>query len=237
MADFYGISRDPDEVLTYELIRERLLDFALGWRIWDEWFSQGAWHEPGYEDQALDRLIIQFRDIADAHPFQCPRVFVSHRQDDVVEALRIAWLANQSGFEFWLDILDPNLQAITSSAPQPSRANATLVASLIELALLNSTHVIAALSKNTHGTLWIPYEYGRVKERKLFSRRVAVWLHPNIPSADVPDYRVLGITTQTELDVTQWLRWELKNWCGDTGRCCSGAGNAWDGGQTDQLPE
>src|SRR5206468_3674438 len=38
---------------------------------------------------------------------QLPRVFVSHQRGDTVKAERIAWLATEVGFEYWLDIHDP----------------------------------------------------------------------------------------------------------------------------------
>jgi hypothetical protein len=40
-------------------------------------------------------------------PLSQPRVFVSHRMDDVPYAERIAWLASRkAGLEYWLDVHD-----------------------------------------------------------------------------------------------------------------------------------
>ena len=40
-------------------------------------------------------------------------VFVSHRRADTGPAVRIAYLACQEGFDYWLDVLDPTLQPIS----------------------------------------------------------------------------------------------------------------------------
>jgi hypothetical protein len=41
-----------------------------------------------------------------------PRVFVSHRRCDKMLALRAAWLVNDEGLNYWVDVLDPRLSAI-----------------------------------------------------------------------------------------------------------------------------
>jgi len=103
-----------------------------------------------------------------------PRVFVSHRRADVKPAERIAYLACQEGFEFWLDVLDPQLATANASVA----ASAAAIASVIEMGLLNSTHVIAVMTPNTHGSQWVPYEYGRVKEPVPVSLKAASWVSP-----------------------------------------------------------
>ncbi|MDQ2963251.1 MAG: toll/interleukin-1 receptor domain-containing protein [Pseudomonadota bacterium] len=100
---------------------------------------------------------------------------MSHRRDDVDYAERIAYLAAQRGLQYWLDIHDPALAA-ANRAGLPSPAKEVLIAAVIEMGLLNSTHVIAVHTKNSDGSKWIPYELGRVKQRRLFSK-------PHIPNA------------------------------------------------------
>jgi hypothetical protein len=234
MADFYGQREYPDEGIPLEAFADRFPDWVLGREIWRDWLLGSDWRDGG--NQALDDLIGALREAFPSPSRVCPRVFVSHRQHDAAEALRIAWLAHGVGFEFWLDILNPQLRALAAPGSAPPPGYATLVASIIEVALLNCTHVIAALSDKTRGTLWVPYEYGRVKERRVYSQRVAVWLHPNIPRADIPEYTVLGVSALNEAAISGWLQSELQRWCWQTGDCCNGAGSPWLGGKTAALP-
>src|SRR5437763_998633 len=90
----------------------RFPEWVLGEGVWRRWIDEGRWREGGAG--ALDELIDDLRRLA-APPPTCPRVFVSHRRSDAAEALRIAELANASGFEFWLDVLDPKLQWLTAT--------------------------------------------------------------------------------------------------------------------------
>src|ERR1044071_7434815 len=60
-------------------------------------------------------------------------VFVSHRQADVAEASRVAYLACQKGFDYWLDVYDPTLAALP---PATSPEQAAAIASVIEMGLL-----------------------------------------------------------------------------------------------------
>jgi hypothetical protein len=228
MADFYGASSEPGSV---EEFAERFPSWVLGRGVWQHWIRERLWDQDN-TDESLDTLRRGLRDGGQAEP-DCPRVFVSHRQHDDKPALAIARLANQVGFEFWLDLLDPQLQNLTPS----QRAQHALIASIVEVALLNCTHVIAVLSDKTRGTLWVPYEYGRVKEkRQVRSRRAAVWLDPNIDPADVPEYTVLGVTTRIKPEIAAWFRTELSLWQ-TTGKCHGGAGNEWKGDEPEyQLP-
>jgi hypothetical protein len=46
---------------------------------------------------------------------RCPRLFVSHRQPDVLYALRVAYLAGRNGFDYWVDTLPLYLGATTKT--------------------------------------------------------------------------------------------------------------------------
>ena len=107
----------------------------------------------------------------------CPyhRLFVSHRQIDKDYGLRMANLANNSGFEFWLDVLDPTLAAIPALAHLPPKQVALLTACVIEMGLINSTHVLAVMTQHTKGGEWVPYEYGRVRR----AGNTGCWQHPH----------------------------------------------------------
>jgi hypothetical protein len=147
---------------------------------------------------------------------KCPRLFISHRRDDKDYALRIAELAAQNGFAYWVDVLDPDLQSLTNSRI-PERLFPLITACIIEMALINCTHVIACLTPNSRGTLWIPYEYGRITELPGLSVNACAWLNPNLLSVDFPEYMLLGEITKNEREIETWLQseWRIcgKNSC------------------------
>lgn len=222
MADFYG---------SPEIRWDRFPDWALGRHAWMTWFERGLWREGNPE--ALDELIGTLRTIRMTMAVPpCPRVFVSHRQPDTAEALRIARLANQAGWSFWLDVLDPGLAAANAN-PQLNPAQALLIASIIEMGLLNCTHVVAAFTPNSKGSLWIPYEYGRVKEHVLRSTQAGMWVHPKVPNADIPEYALLGVGMRTEANLSWWFAAELAGW---QQTCPGGNGSDWQVAEPPDLP-
>ena len=134
-----------------------------------------------------------------------PCLFISHRQSDKQEALRVAYIATALGYDIFLDILDPYLQ---------QASNPYLIANRIELALLNSTHVIAMITPNTRGSMWVPYEYGRVKDHKPISSSAGCWIHPQVQQ--IAEYLHLGEVNHTENEIEQWLQDELAQYSGVT---------------------
>jgi hypothetical protein len=124
------------------------------------------------------------------------RIFISHKQENRDEALRVAWLANQAGHHFWLDILAPTLNG--------TALNPIQTACVIEMGLLNCSHVIALVTPESRPSRWIPYEYGRVKEPTPYGLNSACWLHPTQYS-NVAEYLFLGTQTRTEEHITRWL--------------------------------
>src|SRR5271166_506522 len=135
------------------------------------------------------------------HRWEC-RVFVSHRQADVGIAERIAYLATQHGYGYWLDVDDPALNYVNTNASIPSPVRDMLIAAIIEMALLNSSHCIAAMTLNSAGSKWIPYEFGRAKYRDLYSVYSASWLGPGIAPSDCGEYMILATITGNEFDIT-----------------------------------
>lgn len=96
-------SDNQDETLRISLAR------------WQETFSSNT-DVP--EAASLRNLLTQLKGINSLTPRpRCPayRLFVSHRQIDKDLGLRIAELANNNGFEFWLDVLDPALASILAN--------------------------------------------------------------------------------------------------------------------------
>ena len=88
---------------------------------------------------------------------RCPRALHSHRQKDAVLARRVAWLAAKARFQFWLDDLDPHLALVPALRLNPNLEALLIIACLIEIALLNCSHVLAVITPRTRGSMWVPY--------------------------------------------------------------------------------
>jgi hypothetical protein len=139
-----------------------------------------------------------------------PRLFVSYKTQNRQYALRLAYLADQAGFNFWLDVLDPALQG-ANAQPMPAKRRAILVASAIEIGLLNSSHLIAVITKQTAASRWVPYEFGRVKSRSVVSSDASSWVHrSDVPS--MPEYLYLCPIHFSETEIKQWLISECSKW-------------------------
>jgi hypothetical protein len=132
--------------------------------------------------------------------------FISHRQSDWSLAKDVARVVTNTGRDYWLDIHDPTLQWANKKVTSlGSVAGAILLAAIIEIALLNSTHVIALHTVNSAGSAWIPYELGRAKARKIFSSQAAGWfVQPILPSS-CAEYIHLAQQTLTLQDIENWL--------------------------------
>lgn len=133
--------------------------------------------------------------------FDKPRLFISHRQSDSQRATEVSRLATSAGFEFWLDVIDPGLSS-------PSPQSALYVGIAIEIALLNCSHVIALLTSKTAGSLWVPYEYGRVKTNTVFSSQAGCWT--DLATSSLPEYVHLGPIARSDSEITTWLRDERR---------------------------
>lgn len=164
----------------------------------------------------------------------CPRLFISHRRNDKDYALRIAQLASQNGFAYWVDVLDPDLQALANST-FPGRLFPLVIACIIEMALINCTHVIACLTPNSRGTLWMPYEYGRITELPGLNTNTCAWLDPNLLSVDFPEYMLLGEVSKNEMEIENWLKTELK--MGGKNNCRPRIADVSAFGKINKLPE
>jgi hypothetical protein len=215
-------------------VAERFPGWAVGSEAWRSFVAEILGQEepsPG----VLDDFRVSTGPILPV--LACPRVFISHRQVDSASALRIAHLSTQEGLEFWLDILDPNLQALQqTTASLTVQQRALLTAGIIEMALMNSTHAKAVMTQETRGSLWVPYEYGRVKEAQAVSSRVGSWVHPNLAPKDFPEYMALGVVTYSEREIRQWFTGELLAWKGPFGTYPRGTNVPWTWGPTYPLP-
>jgi hypothetical protein len=123
-------------------------------------------------------------------------------------AEEVAKIVSATGRDYWLDIHDPMLLWINGTKTNiGTSAGAILLAAIIEIALLNSTHVIRLHTANSAGSAWIPYELGRAKARRIFSSNAAGWFdHPTVLPATCPEYLHLAHQTLSDQDVEDWLR-------------------------------
>jgi len=74
--------------------------------------QQGLLENRSTEELVATLLLMRLRRFPALPKNKCPRLFVSHRRDDVKFALRIAKLAEESGFAYWVDVLDPDLRLL-----------------------------------------------------------------------------------------------------------------------------
>jgi hypothetical protein len=137
-------------------------------------------------------------------PLATSRVFVSHQRADSNEAERVAWHATEVGFEYWLDAHDPVL-AFANRSTLPTQIKAVLIAAIIEMGLLNSTHVVALQTANSRRSRWVPYEFGRAKQRLLVSWNAASWFEKGIAPDPNGDYLSLAFCAPTRTDLERWF--------------------------------
>jgi hypothetical protein len=131
-------------------------------------------------------------------------VFISHQRSDAHRGERVACLADHHQIDYWLDIHDPTLRLINnSSVSGPLRS--LLIAATIEIALLNSTHVIALHTGNSLASRWVPYEFARAKARGLTSLQAAGWFASGQSPATCGDYVQLAVMTHDEPQIGHWL--------------------------------
>jgi hypothetical protein len=152
-------------------------------------------------------------------------LFISHRMNDVGNALHIAWLATQSGYDYWLDVHDPKLAA-ANNAPLSSPAQEILIAAIIEIALLNVTHVVAIHTSRSAGSKWIPYELGRAKARLVYSDQAAGWYYPSTLRQSRVEYMHLVRETTTDAEIQGWLS-SSRGMCQQKGDCVLTNDRTW----------
>jgi hypothetical protein len=140
-----------------------------------------------------------------------PRLFVSYKSQDRLYATRLAYLANQEGFEYWMDIINPTLGQANSSSQGTTTQKAIVVASIIEVALLNSSHVIATITNRTAASKGVPYEFGRVKDQTVFADVACSWVNP-VDNPPLGEYLFLCPRHRSEGSIRRWLKAERIGW-------------------------
>src|SRR5262245_32538187 len=174
-------------------------DDAIGRNAWLEFRSRFPFEDPAAAWDWLDLIRAVGRSAKKSMPRPCPRVFVSHKQEDKDLALDVAEHIYKEGFDVWIDVI--NLPKV----PAPKGFNrAVLLAAIIEMGLINCSHLVAVMTPNTVPSRWVPYEYGRVKDDPPSRVTVAALLEPpNLPN--LPDYLYLAPILRSAGDLTLWL--------------------------------
>jgi hypothetical protein len=162
-------------------------------------------------------------------PSSYPVVFVSHQRADVPEAERIAELALARRIDYWLDIHDPSLKLAGQTIRPGDARYPVIIAAIIEMALLNSSHLIAVHTTNSLASKWVPYELGRVRDRNIQSANAGGWFHPNLLPRQCGDYvHLCRIARGGEHEINRWLGlWAAHS---------SAPSRSWPGGTTTALP-
>lgn len=215
---------------------DRFPDWAIGLWVWREYV-----HRMDGGHKLLDTLSDLWDQPGIRRTIECPRLFISHKQCDHALARRIAWVAKQQGFDYWLDVEDPLLASLTrgGTGALGNTTVATIIACVIEMALLNCTHVAAVFSPSTEHSRWVPYEFGRVKDKRLISLKAASWVHPSLSlsTSDFPEYLHLGQIARNEVDLEDWLSLEMVSWTKRHNCCHQGSQYLWEGPEPGKLPE
>jgi hypothetical protein len=192
------VARTPEETLAALL--ERFPEWARGSEQWRELVGSPN----------PNTLFALMRSPPKSEVQACPRVFVSHKREDADLARCLAWICNRQHFEVWLDVLDPNLNAVGKS--QLAREQkALLTAGIIEMGLLNCSHVLAVITPKARDSRWVPYEYGRVKDDVAVTPQAGCWLD-GVSRNDLPEYFLLGAILDARAELEGWLQYEQWAW-------------------------
>ncbi len=132
------------------------------------------------------------------------RVFISHQRADAARGERVACLAEHHGLACWLDVHDPTL-ALVNRLPANDPRRSLLIAAIVEIALLNCSHVIALHTSSSRSSRWVPYELGRAKAHRIVSRQAAGWFQQGQTVAGCGDYVQLAVMTHDEIEIGAWL--------------------------------
>ena len=84
-------------------------------------------------------------------------VFVSHKSDDLGQALDLARVIQMEGLSSWVDVLDPN---VTGDGPS--------LDDYIERVLSRTFSLLALVTDVTHESWWVPFEIGLAFELRRY---------------------------------------------------------------------
>jgi hypothetical protein len=247
---------DNSDIIDYDWfnfieddLKYRFPSDVNGFEQWVQFVENLPFAEIALQDSAVRIKDYEFNTnrATIVRPINCPRVFISHKQEDRNFALRIAELAVQAKFYYWLDILDPFLKLISSKKVVINSKlvqlsplhEALLMAAVVEMALINCTHVLAAITIRSHPSRWIPYEYGRAKNSSTIVSDAACWVSPKVNKSDIAEYMLLGNVKFTDHEVGLWLKNEYFSFSKKTGQICKGGKRQWSESnvELEKLPD
>ena len=149
---------------------------------------------------AADRLFAE-RAVG-AKRFDC--VFISHQRADAYRGERVACLADHRSVDVWLDVHNPTLKWLNAN-PVSAPVRSLLIAAIVEIALLKSTHVIALHTASSLASRWVPYELARAKARGVTSTQAEGWFEDPKNALRHGDYVQLAAMLFDEPGVFDWL--------------------------------
>ncbi|MFN5997825.1 MAG: toll/interleukin-1 receptor domain-containing protein [Paracoccaceae bacterium] len=200
-----------DWQLANEHLAMRYPDNVRGYGAWQEFVKTILDLSPDKSAKDLpalhDNMLELFNGVPPAQGGSAlPTVFVSHQRADAGSAERIAWLACESGLDYWLDIHDPVLSLATNTIPLSDPRYPLIVAAIIEMALLNSSYLIAVHTSTSLASRWVPYEFGRARDRNIRSQNCGGWFCPATTIGLHGDYvRLAQVTQGGEHLLNSWL--------------------------------
>jgi hypothetical protein len=137
---------------------------------------------------------------------RCPRIFISHFETDRLLALKVARIVTECGFNFWLDVLDPKVKRL---AALPAASGISIgTSAVIEMAMLNCTHVLAIRSAKNPASPWIDYQFGRIRTRAAYSWQSGSWIAPGVPTS--LEEIGLSLITRDKPAIQAWLNGEFE---------------------------
>ena len=84
-------------------------------------------------------------------------VFVSHKSDDVQQAVDLARVIQSEGLSSWVDVLNPN-----------ASGDGPMLADYIERVLSRTFSLLALVTDVTHESWWVPFEIGLAFELRKY---------------------------------------------------------------------
>ncbi len=127
---------------------------------------------------------------------RCPRIFIAHLEADRLQALKMARIVSECGFNFWLDVLDPQVKRFEVL---PAAVRTTVATSaVIEMAMLNCTHMVTV----GNASPWLEFACGRIRTRAAYLWQVGSW--PG-RSGDLG----LGWNVRDKAAIQEWLNAEF----------------------------
>lgn len=122
-------------------------------------------------------------------------VFISHKSSDTSIAEYISQIFQENNIDYYLDILDSNLQN------KVKEDNAHEIVTEIERALKVSTHILVIVSEDTRSSWWVPYEVGYAKSAR---KRIAS-LILNDYNIEFPDYLKIEKIYTDKNDIDEYI--------------------------------